>query len=179
MNGIMRTCMARIAIAATCTTIGAQQATPTAPELTLAEAEHLAIEHNPRINIARLLQLAQAQVVREVRSSELPGASANLTAVDSHNGSRITAGGLNNPIVYERAAGGVTIRPTDHRLWAHSQPGFERAGTGQGTTSGAARHHRGHHAGRRPGFLQCPGQPGGPQGCGADGGRAPGHGRRD
>ena len=109
MNGFMRTCMAGIAFAATCTTIEAQQATLTAPMLTLPEAEHLAIEHNPRINIARLLQLAQAQVVREVRSSELPGASANLTAVDSHNGSRITAGGLNNPIVYERAAGGVTI----------------------------------------------------------------------
>jgi len=109
MNGIMRTWMAGIAIAASCTAIGAQQAAPAAPELTLAEAEHLAIEHNPRINIARLLQLAQAQVVREVRSSELPGASANLTAVDSHNGSRITAGSLNNPIVYERAAGGVTI----------------------------------------------------------------------
>lgn len=109
MNGFMRTCMAAVAIAATCTTIGAQQAMPAVPMLTLTEAEHLAIQHNPRINIARLLQLAQAQVVREVRSSELPGASANLTAVDSHNGSRITAGGLNNPIVYERAAGGVTI----------------------------------------------------------------------
>jgi outer membrane protein len=109
MNGIMRTCMAGIAIAATCTTVGAQQATPAVSALTLAEAEHLAIEHNPRIDIARLLQLAQAQVVREVRSNELPVASANLTAVDSHYGSRITAGGLNNPIVYERAAGGITI----------------------------------------------------------------------
>jgi outer membrane protein len=110
MNGFMRTCMAGIALAAACTAMRAQQASSeSAPALTLAEAEHLAIEHNPRINIARLLQLAQAQVVREVRSSELPGASANLTAIDSHNGSRITAGGINNPIVYERAAGGVTI----------------------------------------------------------------------
>ena len=48
-------------------------------------------------------------MTREVRSSELPTATANLTAVDSHNGSRITAGALNNPIVYERAAGGITI----------------------------------------------------------------------
>ncbi|MDR3750397.1 MAG: TolC family protein [Terracidiphilus sp.] len=102
----MRTCMAGMALAAACATVRAQQATPA---LTLAEAEHLAIEHNPRINIARLLQLAQAQVVREVRSSELPSAAANLTAVDSRNGSRITAGGLNNPIVYERAAGGITV----------------------------------------------------------------------
>jgi len=106
MSGFIGTCTACIALAAACTAIGAQPATPA---LTLAEAEHLAIEHNPRINIARLLQLAQAQVVREVRASELPGAAADLTAVDSHNGSRITAGGLNNPIVYERAAGGITI----------------------------------------------------------------------
>jgi outer membrane protein len=100
-------------MAAACIAMNAQQATPitepATPALTLAEAEHLAIEHNPRISIARLLQLAQAQVTREVRSGELPTAAANLTAVDSHDGSRITAGALNNPIVYERAAGGITV----------------------------------------------------------------------
>jgi outer membrane protein len=84
-------------------------ATPPLPSLTLADAEHLAVEHNPRISIARLLQLAQGQVAREARSSELPTVTANLTAVDSHTGSRITAGVLNNPIVYERAAGGLTF----------------------------------------------------------------------
>ena len=82
---------------------------PAPPTLMLADAEHMAIEHNPRISVARLLQLAQAQVTREVRSGELPAAAASLTAVDSHNGSRITAGALNNPIVYERAAGGLTV----------------------------------------------------------------------
>jgi outer membrane protein len=113
MNKFLRTCAIGIAVAAACIAMTAQQATPVAapasPALTLAGAEHLAIEHNPRISIARLLQLAQAQVTREVRSSELPMAAVNLTAVDSHNGSRITAGALNNPIVYERAAGGITI----------------------------------------------------------------------
>jgi outer membrane protein len=113
MNKFLPTCATFIAIAAACMALKAQQAMPVAPPptpaLTLAEAEHLAIEHNPRISIAHLLQLAQAQVTREARSSELPAAAVNLTAVDSHNGSRITAGGLNNPIVYERAAGGITI----------------------------------------------------------------------
>ncbi len=105
-------CLAAAVLAAACTSSGAQQAAPTtapAAPLTLADAEHLAIAQNPRISIAHLLQLAQAQVTREVRSRELPTAEANLTAADSHEGSRITAGGLNNPIVYERAAGGVTI----------------------------------------------------------------------
>jgi outer membrane protein len=69
----------------------------------------MAIQHNPNVRIAHLLQLAQGQVVREARSPELPDAVGDLTAVDAHTDSRITAGALNNPIVYQRAAGGLTV----------------------------------------------------------------------
>jgi outer membrane protein len=89
-----------------------QTVTPSTPDrlrLTVHEAEQLALRQNPGITIAKLVSLAQGQVTREVRSSELPTASANLTAVDSHEGSRITAGGLNNPVIYPRAAGGVSV----------------------------------------------------------------------
>lgn len=79
------------------------------PSLTLSDAEHMAIQHNPNVSIAHLLQLAQAQVVRETRSAELPTATANLTAVDSHDNSRITAGALNSPRVFQKAAGGLTV----------------------------------------------------------------------
>jgi outer membrane protein len=113
MNNFIRTCAIGVAIAAAWTTISAQQSMPStstaAPALTLAQAEHLAIEHNPRIGIARLLQLAQAQVTREVLASELPTAAANLTAVEAHKGSLITAGYLSNSSVYDRAAAGVTV----------------------------------------------------------------------
>lgn len=77
--------------------------------LSVSQAEDIALRNNPRITISRLLALAQGQVTREVRSAELPTVSGNLTAVDSHPGSRITAGALNNPVVYERAAGGVVL----------------------------------------------------------------------
>jgi outer membrane protein len=53
--------------------------------------------------------LASQQVTREVRSALWPQAYANLTAVDARNNSRITAGALNNPIIYTRSAGGGTI----------------------------------------------------------------------
>ncbi len=69
----------------------------------------LAIRNNPNISVARLLALAQAQVTREVRSTELPSATADLTAVGAHDNSRITAGLLNNPSVYNRAAGGLMV----------------------------------------------------------------------
>lgn len=81
-----------------------------ANQLTLAEAERIALAHNPNVTIAHLLQLASAQVVREVRADEMPDAVANLTAVGAHDNSRITAGALNNPIVYDRAAAGLTVR---------------------------------------------------------------------
>ena len=42
------------------------------PRLTQSDAEKLAIKNNPRVSVARLLALAQHQVVRETRSAELP-----------------------------------------------------------------------------------------------------------
>jgi len=73
------------------------------------DAEGLALKNNPAISVARLSALASEQVTREVRSNLWPQAYANLTAADARDNSRITAGGLNNPIVYARAAGGATV----------------------------------------------------------------------
>jgi outer membrane protein len=75
----------------------------------LKQAEALALKNNPQISVARLTALASHQVTREVRSSLWPTATGDLTGVDSKENSRITAGGLNNPIIYERAAAGVTV----------------------------------------------------------------------
>lgn len=77
--------------------------------LSLKQAEALALKNNPQISVARLTALASHQVTREVRSSLWPTATGDLTGVDSKDNSRITAGGLNNPIIYERAAAGVWV----------------------------------------------------------------------
>ena len=91
----------------------AQEAsTPSAPtpqHLTVAQAEQVAMRNNPRISVAHLLALAQGQVTREVRSAEMPTAVGSLTAVGAHDGSRITAGALNNSSIYDRAAAGLTV----------------------------------------------------------------------
>jgi len=81
-----------------------------AHSLTISQAEQLAMKNNPRIAVARLEALAEGQVTREARSAELPELAGNLTAVEPKAGSRVTAGGLNNPVLYERAAAGVTLR---------------------------------------------------------------------
>jgi outer membrane protein len=79
------------------------------PTLTLKEAEDLALKRNPQITIGRLQALVSQQNVRESRSALMPNAYLSVTAADSHAGSRITAGALNNPIIFPRAASGVTV----------------------------------------------------------------------
>lgn len=88
----------------------AQDAPSDRPKLTLAQAEQLALAHNPNISIAHLLQLAQGQVVREARSADLPQVNGNLIAVGSHQNSRLSGnGGLNSPRLLDKAAGGISV----------------------------------------------------------------------
>jgi len=77
--------------------------------LTLQQAEALALKNNPQISVARLNALVAQQMVREQRSALLPTAIVNLTAVDANPGSRMSAGFLNNPILFSRAAGGAMV----------------------------------------------------------------------
>ena len=77
--------------------------------LSVKDAQALALKNNPQISIARLTALASQQVTREVRSGLWPTARIDLTAVDANPGTRITAGGLNNPVLYQRAAAGARV----------------------------------------------------------------------
>jgi outer membrane protein len=77
--------------------------------LSLQEAQALALKNNPQISVARLTALASQQVTREAKSNLWPTAQVELTAVDADPGTRITAGALNNPILYQRAAAGAML----------------------------------------------------------------------
>jgi outer membrane protein len=77
--------------------------------LTMAQAEALALKNNPQITIGKLRALVAQQYVREARSALLPNAYLSVTAVDSNPGSRLAAGGLNNPILFPRAAAGAAV----------------------------------------------------------------------
>jgi outer membrane protein len=76
------------------------------PRLTQADAEQMAIKNNPKVSVARLLALAQHQVVREARSAELPTANAAITAEQAENASRISAGSLTASRLFEHAGAG-------------------------------------------------------------------------
>jgi outer membrane protein len=83
------------------------QGTPA--RLTRTQAEQMAIKNNPKISVSRLLALAEHEVVRESRSGELPTSTVSLTAVEAENASRISAGVLNSPSLFEHAGVGAGL----------------------------------------------------------------------
>jgi outer membrane protein len=85
----------------------AQQPQPP-QRLTLAEAEQIALRGHPAVQSSQLTAHAAEQVITETRSAEFPTVFGSVTGVGALSGSRIAAGALNNPIIYNRLATGVT-----------------------------------------------------------------------
>ncbi|MGB7748654.1 MAG: TolC family protein [Verrucomicrobiia bacterium] len=84
--------------------------TTNAPILSLADAQKLALQNHPQIAAANYRARAAEEVVKEARAGYFPTANlyANAVGAGSDN-TRIMAGGLNNPSVYDRAAGGLAV----------------------------------------------------------------------
>ncbi|MBW4028673.1 MAG: TolC family protein [Acidobacteria bacterium] len=84
---------------------------PSAPgengKLTRREAEQMALEHNPRVSVSKLLAMAQHQVYRETRSAELPQLNGSATALDAQEASRISSGALTASRLLVHAGAGV------------------------------------------------------------------------
>jgi len=76
--------------------------------LTLQEAEQIAAKNHPAVDAALLTALAANQVTSEVRAARLPSVFASVTAAGAMDGTRLAAGGLNNPVIYNRVASGFT-----------------------------------------------------------------------
>jgi len=77
--------------------------------LSLKEAEQRAIQNHPLIRAVQFAAQAADQSVRQVRSAYFPTVYGSLTGAQAAEDSRITAGGLNNPIILDRVAAGLTI----------------------------------------------------------------------
>jgi len=82
-------------------------AQPQTRPLTLAQAEQLAIQNNPQFSAAQFNAQAAYQVPLQFRAGLLPNLGGSLTGVGADSGSRLAAGSLNNPAVYDRLASGL------------------------------------------------------------------------
>jgi outer membrane protein len=86
-----------------------QPQSQTGQQLTLSEAENIAIQNHPRIQAATQLASAAAAQVREVQSIYYPQASGAATGAYAQTNSRIAAGFLNSPSVFDKFADGVSV----------------------------------------------------------------------
>jgi len=125
------------AVVALFSCVAAAQAPAPAPQkLTLKQAETIALANHPQIKAASLTAAAAEQVTTEVRSAYFPTVYGDLTGVQAETGTRLAAGGLNNPLILDRFASGLAVGQllTDfgrtHRLSqsAGLHAGAERAG---------------------------------------------------
>ncbi len=90
-------------------TIASLAAPPQAPKLTLKDAEALALRNHPLLQAATFEAEAANQVSREQKSAYYPTAIGSLTGAGAMSNSRIAAGFLNNPIIYNRYSNGLEI----------------------------------------------------------------------
>src|ERR1035438_2860735 len=88
----------------------AEGATNPPPVLTLSAAQQLALKNHPQIAAAGYRALAAQEALKESRAGFYPSVNLYGNAVGAGNeNTRIMAGGLNNPSIYDRAAGGVAV----------------------------------------------------------------------
>ena len=78
-------------------------------KLTLADAQKIAVQNEPRLASAGFLARAAGQVVKETRSAYLPTVAGNLTGVGAEEGTAVAAGALTTSSLSSRFATGVVI----------------------------------------------------------------------
>ena len=79
------------------------------PKITLEEAVAIAVKNHPRISLDRVNALIAGELTTQVRSGLFPAIVANTTAAGASTDSRLAAGALNNPIIFNRYAAGASV----------------------------------------------------------------------
>ena len=80
----------------------------TVQRLTLKEAEQIALQNHPQVRAAQFVAAAANELTTEARSAYYPFTFGSLTGAAAEHTSRIAAGGLSNPIIFNRYANGIT-----------------------------------------------------------------------
>lgn len=79
------------------------------PQLTLQEAEAMALKNHPQVLAAQANYLRAGQIVTETRSAYFPTLNGNVTAAGANLNSRIGAGLINDPRLFNHFGSGLTL----------------------------------------------------------------------
>jgi outer membrane protein len=97
-----------LGLAAACGLVIPPVAAQTVEHLSLDQAEQRAVANHPSVRAGEYATLAAGEEVRQVRSAYLPTVYASFTGAQAQDGTRIAAGGLNNPAILDRFAYGIS-----------------------------------------------------------------------
>jgi outer membrane protein len=77
------------------------------PVVSLAQAQHTALQNHPRIASATFEAQASGFAVREAQAAYYPTLSGNITGVGTEHGSVLSAGAVTTSSIYSRGATGI------------------------------------------------------------------------
>lgn len=105
----MRTARRFVLIALTATFISTPALAQTVLTLSLQQAEQVAIQNHPQIQVATALASAAEAQRREVRASYFPTATGGISGAEANDTNRIGAGVLNAPRIFPKFAQGFQV----------------------------------------------------------------------
>ena len=91
------------------TLIAAPGRAQTVQTLSLQQAEQIALQNHPQIQVATALASAAEARTRQVRAAYYPNANGSLTGAEAVDSNRIGAGVLNAPQIFDKYANGFSI----------------------------------------------------------------------
>jgi len=98
-----------IAAALTASLPGLLPAQAPGPQLSLQDARAMALKNHPQILASQALYLRSNQITTEVRSAYYPALNGDITGAQANLNSRIGAGVLNDPRLFNHFGSGVTL----------------------------------------------------------------------
>jgi outer membrane protein len=107
--GAFLTCLVTLSGAALAQALPPAPASAPPAHLTLDDVRRITLQNHPQVREAQSAADAATQRTVEAKSAYYPQLSGNLTGVEALAGSRLAAGALNNPIIFNRFAAGADM----------------------------------------------------------------------
>jgi outer membrane protein len=104
----MKHCSTIHVLAATAVLIASPVLAQSVERLSLKEAEDRAARNHPQIRASQYQALAAGEIVRQIKSAYFPTVFGSFTGAQAQDGTRIAAGGLNDPTILDRFAYGFS-----------------------------------------------------------------------
>ncbi len=81
----------------------------TSPPLTLQDAQAMALKNHPQVLASQANYLRAGQIVTEARSAYYPAVTGNITGAQANVNSRLGAGVINDPRLFNHFGSGLTL----------------------------------------------------------------------